>query len=266
MSKRKWLAISALLVFAGAGLCVNAAEKKFPPVGLVGYWDFNEGRGNIINDQVGWIGKMKGFGSPKWVKNVSGYCMWIDNREGGEPVYLELPTHRVFGQKMANGKTMNACGSLSLWAMPVDGGCVKPYMMPRDRRRAAVFYATIMIRNFRWQYNVGDPMMRLSFHLQGPKVESGKWTHVAGTWDGINTRLYVNGKLMRQPGGEVINNSISSGMPKDPFRIGLAYPWQKHNRYNGYLDELKYYSRVLTEEEIRKQYEEGREKVQITAN
>jgi hypothetical protein len=66
------------------------------------------------------------------------------------------------------------------------------------------------------------------------------WIHIVGTYDGKDVRTYINGQLkktVQHPGDPV---SIGS------FKLGsFAVPWWK-----GTIDDLRFYNRLLSEEEI----------------
>lgn len=84
-------------------------------------------------------------------------------------------------------------------------------------------------------------------------VPLGAWTHLAGTYDGENLRLYTNGALAAEvflpgsiwPGNTdlVIGGEVSNDTLRSPF--------------DGYVDEPTLYGRALTAEEIRAIYEGG---------
>jgi len=87
---------------------------------------------------------------------------------------------------------------------------------------------------------------KIGFVVSTPTIstafaETGNdWTHIAGTYDGENVCTYVNGKLVTK-----LNNP---GSPEliGGIRLGLINGVSWH----GSLDDMRYYSRVLSEKEI----------------
>ena len=73
-------------------------------------------------------------------------------------------------------------------------------------------------------------------------VLPGVWTHVAATWDGHNTRLYVNGV---QVAHSTTDNKPPSGTSTFYVGYGEIRPW-----FKGSLDEVAYYAKALTPNRI----------------
>lgn len=110
-------------------------------------------------------------------------------------------------------------------------------------------------------YNAGDAGYRLgvvdgapcfhvpetswSHHLSGPEpLPTGRWVHLAGTFDGRTMRLYVDGKqvaTMDRPGPVRPNDY--------PLTLG-SYEVGHAAHFVGLLDEVKVYARALTAEEV----------------
>lgn len=79
----------------------------------------------------------------------------------------------------------------------------------------------------------------------GPKLIPGEWHHLAGTYDGQNQRLYVDGTL--------VATKAQSGAIKTStgaLRIGGNSIWGEF--FQGYIDEVRIYNRALTSTEILK--------------
>src|SRR5690606_37855740 len=70
------------------------------------------------------------------------------------------------------------------------------------------------------------------------------WTHLAGTFDGLESRIYVNGELA----GSVIQ-TIPAGVSGEPLRIGGNAIWG-NEYFVGLIDEVRVYARPLSETEI----------------
>jgi hypothetical protein len=94
--------------------------------------------------------------------------------------------------------------------------------------------------------------------LSSIQIPIGQYSHVAGTWDGVTLKVYVNGVL----GGQAVPGAkpASTGCP---FFIGGFYSpsagsCQTISQYfNGLIDELSYYNRALSSNEIAAIYGAG---------
>jgi hypothetical protein len=80
----------------------------------------------------------------------------------------------------------------------------------------------------------------------GPWLEPGKWWHVAATWDGHLTRLYVNGEQVA-----FSDSALKAPSGASTFYVGYGdqAPW-----FYGNLDEVAYYGRALSPREIAKRF------------
>lgn len=78
-------------------------------------------------------------------------------------------------------------------------------------------------------------------------LTTATWYHVAGTFDGNNSKIYVNGVLK---GTTPFTGTIVSS--PYPLNIGhLADPGQPADRFfNGYIDEVKIWHRALSQAEL----------------
>jgi hypothetical protein len=90
------------------------------------------------------------------------------------------------------------------------------------------------------------------------EIPLGRFTHVAGTWDGTTLRLYVNGTLN--------NQSVPGTTPWDSgceFYIGGTYhpapdPCETVGQFfSGLIDEVRFYKRALAPAEIQADYNAG---------
>ncbi len=83
------------------------------------------------------------------------------------------------------------------------------------------------------------------------KVEKGKWTHIAGTYDGKVMKLYINGveeKELKTDGNANFNGEWAGkiGTPGDILQLKYG-----SESYTGGMDEIVLFSRALSADEIK---------------
>ena len=83
-------------------------------------------------------------------------------------------------------------------------------------------------------------------------LNNNTWYHLIGTWDGSNTRLYIN--------GTVVNNGSWSGsiISDKPLQIGGGEAWASNWRYfKGIVDDVRLYDAALSSSQIKQNYIAG---------
>jgi len=76
-------------------------------------------------------------------------------------------------------------------------------------------------------------------------ISTGVWYHVAGTYDGDTLRLYIDGDLVNE-------NTAPSGAIQNTSNILAIGTWSTPvDFFDGLVDEVRVYSRVLTQQEIK---------------
>jgi hypothetical protein len=93
-------------------------------------------------------------------------------------------------------------------------------------------------------------------YVETPNIyQTNTWYHLAATYDGTDVRIYVNGALVTGPenvGGPIRWVSASSGNYPERFAIGVWLDPGYDLWIDGVIDEVGYWSHVLTEVEIKK--------------
>ncbi len=188
--------------------------------GLVGWWKLDEGVGSVVNDAVegGHSGVVQGV--PKWVAGKSGGALKFDSGD-----YMMVDARHSF-----------KAVTLSAW--------VKHDSVEKRQRYVSLSNETAVIRCD------GDRMLHFYIRTDGAlqmilvpnALEAGKWTHVAGTWDGKTQKLYKDGVLLdsKMPGGSMRGDI-------DHILVGHSAEFLR-----GALDEVRVYDRALSEAEIKK--------------
>ncbi|WP_298508499.1 LamG-like jellyroll fold domain-containing protein [uncultured Kordia sp.] len=71
------------------------------------------------------------------------------------------------------------------------------------------------------------------------------WTHVVSTWDGTNWKIYINGDLVKVSADYNVEPLWNGGY----MTIGNLLP-NSHEGFNGKIDDVRIYNRVITSCEI----------------
>jgi glycoprotein endo-alpha-1,2-mannosidase len=186
---------------------------------LIGWWAFDEGSGTVAEDASGG-GTDLTLGNTTWAEGLFGSAVHFQGRGAG---YAQRFRH--------SGNAITVCAWV--WHDTFRAGQIERYVT-LDAEAAVI-------------RKEGDG--RLHFYIQtggnlrhlwvGNVLTARQWQYVAGTWDGITQRLYIDGEEIasQTPGGvlsNTINMSVSSG--GEPL--------------NGKLDEVRIYDRALGRAEI----------------
>ena len=165
----------------------------------------------------------------------------------GDGDYFEIPYHDAL-----NSATM----SIEAVVYPMSSGY---YTSIAERVRDGHTYETITYLGLdATGYHTGNyPLFHLeiggvSKDVRSPvEVPLNAWSHIVGTYDGNNMRLYVDGTLVAA--------ELGVGGPRDtgsnPFYLGHA-PSTNHY-FNGFYSAFKLYDRALTGAEIAAEFEDA---------
>ena len=167
--KNKFLFLSLSLLF------LLTTNLKASERGLIAYWDFDEGSGNVAKDKSGNGNDGKIFGA-KWVKLQKGYALKFD----GIDDYVDC----------GNDKSLDIRNAITLevWVRPesLPTGINSPVnvIIGKDVQSYALHYSKGGTYYFPDQY---------SYYCNCPFL-TGFWYHLVGTFDGISSKIYINGK------------------------------------------------------------------------
>lgn len=196
------------------------------PTGLVAAYGFDEGSGSSVADSSGHSN----------AGTVSG-ASWSTSGKFGKALDFDGTNDKVSvadsnSLDLTNGMTVSA------WVKPDALGGYRTVLM--KERGSNLSYAL---------YGGTDTSNRPAVELPGNQrlapsaVSTGSWTHLAGTYDGANMRIYVNGvEVSSEP--ETMTITTSS----NPLSIGGNTPWGEY--FDGLIDEVRVYNRALSQSEI----------------
>ena len=239
---KKFVLVSALAFIVVCGLwtvdCVSAETAK--EKGLVGYWNFDEGKGETAKDASG--NNNGTVMDAKWVQGKIGGALQFD----GEASMVEIQPSKVFNLSqltiMCWIKTPEEFGNPQTWRCLMsmeEGGCgsaegrdINYYAYSEDGAKVTHFHLSSPTK-------LGATMVPLAAPL-----EPNTWHHAAITIDAKGKHIYyIDGNDFGEQDG-----TPGTADGDYPVIIGKA-----DNFWNGVIDELKIYNRALGPDEIKAQ-------------
>jgi hypothetical protein len=205
--------------------------KGQPEAGLVGWWTFDEAMdAPVAQDASGnrLGGLLRNAGR---VASRDGHALRCD---GGS---VEIPSHPL----LSPGTNF----TLECWVKTDAAGQANNWIINRvlSGSTSAGYRLGVLQGNPSFEV----PHTEFSHHLRGPNpLPTGRWIHLAGTFDGQDMKLYMDG---------VLQGTMSRAYPLKPCHQSLIlgnYANGHSAYFQGLLDEVRLYHRCLTTTEILK--------------
>lgn len=210
----------------------------------VGYWTFDEGSGTTVRDFTGNgnNGTWQGSGT-HWSTSEKIIGAAAGQFDGGD--YVSVPVSSSL--KITSNITIEAwvyIHSLSGTPNITNAG--------GDELQLYITGAGILRR----AGSIGG-----TWYDQGANtpLATNKWQHVVFSYDGSNGKFYTNGN---PDGSFPATGALASASGN--FYIGCYSPSLRF--FDGFIDELRIYSKSLTSAEIQQHYAEGLERHQLVKN
>ena len=238
-SKQRFIVSLVLVSALMVGGLAHAGEPD-----LVGWWRLDDGSGTIARDSSGKGNDGTFVGTPEWVTGVFGGGLEFDGA-GTERVAL--------GNLDVEGRGI----SLMCWAYApnLDTPGNDPRMISKATGGAADAHWWLLsssrvggLKVLRFRLLTTDGQVTTT-HVAGPEGEIplDEWFHAIAMWDGTDMRLFKNGVEVSSmaKGGDAVATDASVGAAFGNQPVGAEdRPW------DGILDDVRIYSRALTQEEI----------------
>jgi hypothetical protein len=193
---------------------------------LVGWWKLDEMKGNVTADSAGnHAGTL--LGNPTWTQGIAGGALQFDGQ--GDGVDLAAgPDFDITGRITVAAWIKVAAFDVAWQAIVSKGDTA--WRLSRDQGNNVHFACTGLWPEWaRGSANVND----------------GQWHHVAGTYDGSELRLYVDGKLdaSAKTQGTINVNAYPVYIGENSEHPGRAW--------HGLIDDVRLYNYALSDAEIK---------------
>ncbi len=217
--------------------------------GLVAWWRMDETSGLIAHDSTTNLhdAVLTNFpaGNAQWLAGFTNGGLNFNGTTNNQRAVIDDSAG-----KLNFGARPNPAFSLALWVKGLPGAQSpgSGVMAKGSGRGKEQFVIDTYANAFRFFVRSSAGV---SFLAAGPLVD-GAWTHLVGTYDGVNTnnglRLYVNGELYSSVNAPATltntTHEISLGMREDNASSGYNLP------FYGILDDVRIYDRMLTAADV----------------
>jgi len=195
--------------------------------GLVGYWNFDEGEGDVATDSSGNGNDGTIVRGPEWVDGKFGKALKFD---GGKTQKVEIPHSDSFAE-------ITTAVTIEMWLNPANFSAWMSFGVKGDITYGMFIEPSAFVRI---HYSGGSTL-----DTPASSIKANEWTHVVGTYDGENVRIYLNGEMKAELATNV-------AIPADAQSFVIGGTQESRDWFTGMIDEVKLYSRGLTEDEIKK--------------
>jgi hypothetical protein len=219
-------------ILANAWLLADQVITTTAPAttGLVGYWKFDDGSGTTTVDSSGSGNNGTLNGGTRWTSGLFGSALDFD----GVNDYVDCGANTSLD--------ITAKVTLSAWVKTRDSGNSQynPFVGKGDTSYALQHQNGNNIEFF--IYDAGAwPYARMTGVTSS---FNGTWHHVAGTYDGSELKVYVDGLLRG-------TTAHTGAIATSTYAVSMGRNSQQTTRYyEGLIDEVRIYNRALSASEI----------------
>ena len=204
-----------------------------PPAGMMSWWSFNEGAGEIAHDIWGSSDGLL-MNGPIWTGGVVDGALSFD----GVDDYVAIP----------DSQNLDITDEITIEAWIHPATPINGYVLSKQEDTGP---------SGAYSIGISDDTDRIDFRFNGTNFRSSftlfnRWSHIAFTYSSSagEVKNYINGVLV-----DTYSHTGPISITDDPLQIGRRLP--NNFFFNGLIDEVSIFNRALSEDEIRAIYEAG---------
>ncbi|MCS4433840.1 LamG-like jellyroll fold domain-containing protein [Aquiflexum gelatinilyticum] len=201
--------------------------------GLVGHWKMNEGSGSKLLDS-------SGNGNNAVILNTTSGVSWVQGKDG---LALNLNGNSNRFATVPSNSSLNMTNAITITAWIRTSGLARKQILSKGGPDG---YELSIFETGKFEFRINRESSGSTYRLysnQNYPTDGTTWMHVAATFDGTNSHIYING--VKDNSATFAPTAIKSNTTE--LQIGAR---SSINRWVGDLDEVKLYNRVLSEVEI----------------
>ena len=229
--RERFVRVSLLCVIF-TGILIQSVIPAEVPEGLVALWLLDEGSGETIKDSS--------ENENDGVINVG--TEWVDGKFGKA---LHFDVGDTISVPSSESLDVTDAMTIAVWfkldnkgvaaeALRKDGAYLFAITKTADGGPVDGAAQMLLWSGGQW---------RPSWAPGNTELEAGKWIHAAGTYDGAQVKLYIDGKLDAS-----VDFAGKIDVSAQNFCIGTC----SGDQYEGAMDEIIIFNRALAEDEIRR--------------
>lgn len=234
------------------GLQFSASVYHSLGADVVGIWDFDEGNGTIVNDSSGFNNDGVLANGPIWrcasvnkdyTPTGTGCSLYFDGTNDYIQIadYSSLEPETITMEVWVNPDTYRS--SANIISKRYTGQYLLRFYLTSGRIQGYIF---------------ADVGWRFCTTGTDKRVPLDKWSHLVHTYDGLIGKVYIDGEEACSYNYTGTINQSSTAY----LRIGTRTYGSE--QFNGYIDNVRIYSKALSSAEVKKLYVEGAESHGIT--
>lgn len=248
---------------------MNAGKKNNP----IGYWSFDEGQGTTTYDS-GVTKQTTGSGNDGTLTNMSTSgtsTAWTEFGKTGRAIKFDGNNDYI---ELANPTTFNfdAPATIGAWVkMNGDNSGSNILFSLGDKDTSGQNEQYVIIGNYTgtWSDEVIGTVRNVGGSSQynlaarestGTNLFDNKWHYITVRYNGSEVSIYLDGEEQITTLASGTNNGSYGGLSNiDSAKIGVLDRPTDYGYFDGVIDEFKLYNYALTLDEIRQNYNQGKQ-------